>query len=379
MPTTFGDTLVANGSTLTDVKSADFVVFDKERGLEILGSEPSYEYMFAVSYAIHEAPVYVESQNKLYLSQLAPPAGYLPQLVVDLNQVPPTLSEFLSDPPVYAPNGGTFHNGKIIWGASGGNQTIEGGEQRVSLRTLDPETNKTTTLVNNYFGYYFNTIDDLAVHPKTGDIWFTDPRMLDPWFPPIAIAHVEAQWADAGADYSWFNGLTDTPPQLPAASYRYNMSSGAVTVVDDSLGQPNGVAFNPEGTIVYISDSVGASGPVDPKYGHGGTPFNTTHHRTIYAFDVSEDGTQAFNKRPIYLAAGFIPDGLKVAANGCILSAVGRGIDVLDPLGQLLLTIQTNYTVQNFAWTGPELKTLWLMGSGGISKVEWELAGQRLK
>ena len=54
-------------------------------------------------------------------------------------------------------------------------------------------------------------------------------------------------------------------------------------------------------------------------------------------------------------------------------------MDVIDPDGQLLLTIQTNYTVQNFAWTGKELKTLWLMGQGGISKVEWELKGQELK
>ena len=155
------------------VKSADFVVYDKERGLDILGSNPSYEYVFEVPEVVHEAPVYVASQNKLYLSQLMP--GYLPQLVVDLNQEPPTLSEYVSDPPVYAPNGGTFHDGHIIWGTSGGNRTIEGGEQRVSLRKVDPETNKTTDLVNNYFGYYFNTIDDLAVHPKTGDIWCTGP------------------------------------------------------------------------------------------------------------------------------------------------------------------------------------------------------------
>lgn len=73
-----------------------------------------------------------------------------------------------------------------------------------------------------------------------------------------------------------------------------------------------------------------------------------------------------------------MPDGLKVAQNGYILTGAGNGVDVLDPFGQLLLTIQTNYTVQNFAWTGPELKTLWLMGNGGISKVDWELAGQRL-
>jgi hypothetical protein len=34
---------------------------------------------------------------------------------------PPVLSEYLSDPPVYAPNGGTFHDGLIYWGEFGSN------------------------------------------------------------------------------------------------------------------------------------------------------------------------------------------------------------------------------------------------------------------
>lgn len=102
-------------------------------------------------------------------------------------------------------------------------------------------------------------------------------------------------------------------------------------------------------------------------------------YRTVYAFDVSSDGTRVTNKRAVYLAAGFLPDGLKVAANGYIVTANGKGVDVLDPLGQLLVTIQTNYTVNNFAFTGPEFKTLWLTGAGGISKVDWNLAGQKLK
>jgi len=171
----FGATCVPNDTSFAQVAKADFLVFDRQRGLELLGPKPSYQYVFHVSAAVHEAPVYVPAQNKLYLSQLAPPAGYLPQLVVDLNQNPPTLSEYLSNPPVYAPNGGTIHNGLIYWGASGGNNSIGGMEQRVSVRTLDPMTNKTTTLLNNYFGYYFNTIDDLVVH-SNGDVWFTDPR-----------------------------------------------------------------------------------------------------------------------------------------------------------------------------------------------------------
>lgn len=172
----FGSTSVPNDTSFAQVDGANFLVFDRRRGLELLGSSPSYELVFDVSEAVHEAPVYVASQNKLYLSQLAPPPGYLPQLVIDLNQNPPTLSEYLSDPPVYAPNGGTFHNGLIYWGASGGNKSIGGTEQRPGLRTVDPYTNKSITLLNNYYGYYFNTVDDLVVS-FNGDIWFTDPRM----------------------------------------------------------------------------------------------------------------------------------------------------------------------------------------------------------
>ena len=171
----FGRTSVPNDPSFAAVNSADFLVFDQERGLELLGPNPSYEYVFPVSSAVHEAPVYVPSQNKLYFTQLAPPPGYLPQLVIDLNQDPPTLSEYLPEPPVYAVNGGTFSNGLIYWGASGGNDSIGGMETRVGLVTVDPSTNKSTYLLNNYYGYYFNTVDDLFVHPN-GDIWFTDPR-----------------------------------------------------------------------------------------------------------------------------------------------------------------------------------------------------------
>ena len=128
---TFAATIVPNDTSFSLVSRADFLVFDKERGLKLLGSNPSYEYMFAVNdgkllkmlmgftnnvviAAVHEAPVYVPATNKLYFSQLTgdtSPPGFLPQLVLNLNVEPPELGELLSDPPIYAPNGGTFHNG----------------------------------------------------------------------------------------------------------------------------------------------------------------------------------------------------------------------------------------------------------------------------
>lgn len=112
----FSATSVPNDTSFSLLNSSNFVVYDRAKGLPLLGANPTYEKVFNVSEAVHEAPVYVPGLNKLFLSQLAPPAGFLPQLVVDLNKEPPTLSEFLSDPPVYAPNGGTFHGGLIYWG-----------------------------------------------------------------------------------------------------------------------------------------------------------------------------------------------------------------------------------------------------------------------
>ena len=69
---------------------------------------------------------------------------------------------------------------------------------------------------------------------------------------------------------------------------------------------------------------------------------------------------------------------MKVSAKGLVVTATAHGVDVLDDVGQLLIRIQTNYTVRNFAWTSKDLKTFWLMGQGGISRAEWNITGQRL-
>ncbi|THY11423.1 hypothetical protein D6D02_05764 [Aureobasidium pullulans] len=148
--------------------------------------------------AVHEAPVYVPGINKLFV-------GVLEQ----------------GDPPVYAPNGGTYHGGLVHWGAGGGNNSIGGTEQRPGIRVLDPTSNKTTTLLNNYFGFHFNGLDDLFVDSH-GDIWFADP------------------------DYAWNGNRTDTTPQLHAQTYRFPsfppVNSGWLKI---SLGQPNGIAISP--------------------------------------------------------------------------------------------------------------------------------------
>jgi len=361
---TFASTSVPNDTSFGLVGGADFLVFDQERGLELLGGSPRYEFMFQVNDAVHEAPVWSPVTNKLYFSQLRgnnSPPGFLPQLLINLNVEPPYLGELISDPPIYAPNGGTIHNGLIYWGVSGGNNSIGGIEERPGIATLDPVTNKTVTLLNNYYGYYFNTVDDLFVDDE-GDVWFTDPQ------------------------YSWFNALTDTAPQLETASYRFRPATGAVNIIDDSIIQPNGIAIAPKPPAnstaprtVYLTDSGAIQGPIVQSLGPQGSPFNTTGKRTVYAFDLTHDGKHLINKRPIWLAQDWVPDGLKVARNGYVLTGAGKGVDVLDPDGTLLVRVQTNFTVQNFAWSGCDYKTFWIVGNSGVARVQWELQGQELK
>ena len=149
---------------------------------------------------MHEAPVYVATVQRLFASRLALPPGFLPQLVVDLSWGTPRLersaglcAEWETFAGVWfigvgifefrvsenAGNAGVFVVLEAlltgIVGASGGNMSTGGMEQRPGIRTLDPMTNKMEMLLNNYFGYYFNTMDDLVVDAK-GDVWLADPR-----------------------------------------------------------------------------------------------------------------------------------------------------------------------------------------------------------
>jgi sugar lactone lactonase YvrE len=157
--------------------------------------------------------------------------------------------------------------------------------------------------------------------------------------------------------------------------------------VETSLVEPNGIAISPDQSTLYISDTGAITSIISPTVPPIGATFNSTGQRFIYKYDICDDGNLLANKRAIYLAPAGVPDGLKVAKNGLIVTGAGNGVDVLDDVGNLVVRVQTNFTVQNFAWvtdkrvnggTG-KLTEFWLMGNGGIGRVRWNLEGQNLK
>ena len=158
-------------------------------------------------------------------------------------------------------------------------------------------------------------------------------------------------------------------------------------ILSDTFVSPNGIAFSPDGLTVYITDtsvdaisispSANATAPASastPRSSY--TPWN---RKTVYALDVVGRGVGLANPRALFLAQDRVPDGIKLARNGYVVTATGHGVDVLDPAGVPIVRVQTNFTVVNLAWAGEGLEDLWLVGVGGVARVRWSLPGHELK
>lgn len=168
---TYPATSMPSDPTFHNVAKATFLVYDEAQGRKILGTSPRVDFMFHIPNVTHEAPVYVPDTNELYFSRLM--HGFLPQLVVNLSATPLTLSQRLADPPIYAPAGARYRDGFIIYATIGGHPSLGGHSFRPGLYALDVMSGKSRVLLNNYHGYYFNSVDDLDIDAH-GQIWFTD-------------------------------------------------------------------------------------------------------------------------------------------------------------------------------------------------------------
>jgi gluconolactonase len=143
-----------------------------------------------------------------------------------------------------------------------------------------------TVLADRYNGKRLNSPNDVIVK-SDGSIWFTDPTF--------------------GID-----GLYEGEQQeseLPACVYRVDGQSGEVTMVMTMCSGPNGLAFSPDESMLYIVES-------------------RSEPRKIRAFDVS--GNTLSNNRVLIDAGPGTPDGFRVDIHGNLWCGWGMGTDELD-------------------------------------------------
>lgn len=107
---------------------ADFLVFDRKRGLELLGPAPKNQFRFTIAEVFQDAPVYSPPSNEFYFSQLQP--GFVQQRVINLTDSPPSLSYKTADPPIYSGNGAWFNKGLIYYCVGGGNHSFKNNREQ---------------------------------------------------------------------------------------------------------------------------------------------------------------------------------------------------------------------------------------------------------
>jgi len=200
---------------------------------------------------------------------------------------------------------------------------------RAILRTEPDGT--ITTLVSHFEGKRLNSPNDLVVK-SDGTIWFTDPTYG-------ILSDYEGYKAD---------------PELPACYvFRFDPADGSLAIVSDELKKPNGLAFSPDETVLYVADSGRSHDPDWPT--------------VIRRFDVT--GDRLANGREFVRTSAGGPDGLRLDIHGNVWTSAGPSIECFDPSGALLGRIRAPQAVSNLTFGGERRNRLFFTSTQCVYSV----------
>ena len=212
----------------------------------------------------------------------------------------------------------------------------ESGARRMTRLEADGSI---SVVADRYTGKRLNSPNDVVVR-SDGSIYFTDPGPLD-------------RDMDLG-----FAGV-----------YRVSPDLSTITLLVRDFVLPNGLAFSPDESILYIDDSMGVLARRDDL-------FHSIGH--IRVFDVQADGTLA-NGRVFCELKGErsgIPDGMKVDMEGNVYCTGPGGVWVIDSSGKHLGTILTGAEqTTNCAWGGEDWKTLFITTMDTLALIQLNIPG----
>lgn len=186
-------------------------------------------------------------------------------------------------------------------------------------------------LVERYQGRRLNSPNDLVVH-SDGSIWFTDP-------PYGILSDREGHQASSeqGGNYV----------------FRYDPAERSLRKVSDFLQEPNGLAFSPDESLLYVSDTSAA------------LRADGLHH--IVVFDVR--GQALENPRVFATITPGLPDGFRLDQQGWIYSSSEDSVQVLHPDGTLLGKIAVPEKVGNLCFGGPRGDALFIVASSSLYRI----------
>jgi gluconolactonase len=194
-----------------------------------------------------------------------------------------------------------------------------------------------TVLMDHFEGKPLNSPNDVTVH-SDGAIWFSDPGYG-------ILSNYEGHKAAF---------------ELPTNAYRLDPKTKEATVVEGSLGRPNGICFSPDEKRLYIVDTREPKHPGDPH--------------PIFVYDV-EDGARLKNKRLFADLSPGSSDGIRCDVDGNVWSAAGwagddfNGVHVFAPDGKLIGKIHLPETCANLCFGGAKKNRLFMTASQSLYSV----------
>ncbi|TCV69434.1 MULTISPECIES: SMP-30/gluconolactonase/LRE family protein [Neorhizobium] len=207
--------------------------------------------------------------------------------------------------------------------------SCEHGGRRVVRTEVDGTL---TILADRYQGKRLNSPNDVVVR-SDGSIWFTDPTY------------------GIKSDYE---GYRAEPEQATRNVYRLDPETGALEAVITDFGQPNGLAFSPDETRLYVADSASSHDLTAPRH--------------IRVFDVVGEMTVA-NGRVFCSLDNGLPDGFRIDVQGNLWTSAGDGVHCFSPEGTLLGKILVPQTVANLTFGGPRRNRLFITATTSVYSV----------
>lgn len=317
-----------NGTTFTDYR---------EEFRAVVGSR--FQRLVLIETNAHEGPVYVAAEHALYFTTVPEPgpkniAIKRVQLLGDEFPFKATSLDTIQSPSNMA-NGMTLdRDGHLVICEQGTRET----PARISRMNL--KTRALATVVDKWRGLRFNSPNDVVVKSDR-TVWFTDPNY---------------------GEIQGFKGV----PDVGAYVYRHDPATGETAVVADGFNKPNGLAFSPDESVLYITDTGANQAP--------GTYFvGLPHH--VRAFDV-HDGSHLRNERLFAVVSPGIPDGIKLDVQGRVYTSSATGVQVFTPEGDLLGEIAAP-GVANFTFGGPNNDVLFILCDTRIWQAKVPVPGVR--
>ncbi len=190
-----------------------------------------------------------------------------------------------------------------------------------------------TVLVDSYEGKRLNSPNDVVVK-SDGTIWFTDPS-----YGILSDYEGDKAESEIGACYV----------------FRFDPESSDLSVVADDFVKPNGLAFSPDESTLYIVDTGASHDPDGPRH--------------MRAFRVNGDGrTLSGGEVFAECSAGFF-DGFRLDTEGRIWTSAFDGVYCYLPDGTLIGKIPVPEAVANVCFGGCKKNRLFICGTTSLYAV----------